>query len=139
MILLDTNVISEPLKPLPSRKVVDWLDAQMPDTLYLSATAYAESLTGFERMPEGRRRTDLIAAFSRLIVAVIGDRVIPFNQASAGVHAKLMAGAAAKGVTVSFADCQIAAVAKLHDLTVATRDTGPFLAMGVRVIDPWEA
>jgi predicted nucleic acid-binding protein len=139
MILLDTNVISEPLKLLPSRKVVDWLDAQTPDTLYLSATAYAESLTGFERMPEGRRKTDLVAAFSRLIVAVIGDRVIAFDQTSAAVHAKLMAEAGAKGVTVSFADCQIAAVAKLHDLTVATRDTGPFLAMGVRVIDPWEA
>ncbi|WP_263380774.1 type II toxin-antitoxin system VapC family toxin [Granulicella paludicola] len=139
MILLDTNVISEPAKPLPDARVMRWIDAQTVESLYVSSTVLAEWLTGVEKLPQGRRRREMEELIHQMLQELIGPRVLSFDRVAAEIHAKLMAEAGAKGVTVSFADCQIAAVAKLHDLTVATRDTGPFLAMGVRVIDPWEA
>jgi predicted nucleic acid-binding protein len=139
MILLDTNVVSEPAKPRPDLRVMRWIDAQVVESLHLSTTVLAEWLTGVERLPAGRRRREMEELIHQMMQELIGTRVLSFDRMAAEVHAKLMSSAAANGVTVSFADCQIAAIAKLHDLTVATRDVTPFLAMGVRVINPWES
>jgi predicted nucleic acid-binding protein len=138
MILLDTNVVSEPAKPRPDLRVMNWLDSQAVESLYLSTTVLAEWLTGVERLPAGRRRTEMERIIEDMLKELIGPRVLVFDQTAAEIHAKLTARASRAGQTVGFADCQIAAVASLHGLTVATRDTEPFVVMGLRVINPFE-
>ena len=138
MILLDTNVISEPIKPQPEPRVVRWINAQVIESLYLPSVALAEWLTGVERLPTGRRKSEMESLIRDLLEELIGPRVLSFDREAAEVHSHLLASSEAKGVVVSFADCQIAAIAMVHGLSVATRDTAPFLAMGVPIINPWE-
>lgn len=138
MILLDTNVISEPLKPIPEPRVLTWLDAQLVETLYMPTIVLAEFLTGIEGMPEGKRRDIAENSANRILELLIGPRFLSFDKPAAEVHALLRMRAQRQGKKVTFADCQIAAIASVHHLTVATRDTTPFLAMGIPVINPWE-
>jgi predicted nucleic acid-binding protein len=139
MILLDTNVVSEPLKPRPDPHVLAWIDSQAIEVLHLPSTALAEWLTGVERMTQSRRRSELKALIEDLLAMLIGPRFLTFDSEAARRHSKLMAHAAAKGKVVSFADCQIAAIATVHGLTVATRDVAPFISMDVPYINPWDA
>lgn len=138
MILLDTNVISEPMKPVPEPKVLAWLDAQPLETLYLPAPGLAEMLTGIRRLPQGKRRRRMEEIAETIRAQITDSRVLSFDQPAAIKHAELMIMAERKGVVLTFADCQIASIAILHNLTVATRDTGPFLAAGLHVINPWQ-
>jgi predicted nucleic acid-binding protein len=137
VIVVDTNVISEPLRAGHDPRVRSWLNRQAPETLYLSAVTVAELTLGVELLPEGRRRTELRAAVSSVIGDVFRGRVLPFDAAVAETYASLVARARARGRSVSFADGQIAATASHHGFAVATRDVGPFEACGVTVIDPW--
>jgi len=139
MILLDTNVLSEPLKPTPDPRVIAWLDSQIIETLFLPTTALAEILTGLEGMPQGRRRQIAEGTARNILQSLIGPRYLPFDQAAAETHPLLRIRAQQRGVIVSFADCQIAAIASVHRFAVATRDTAPFLAMDIPTINPWEA
>jgi predicted nucleic acid-binding protein len=138
MILLDTNVISEPLKPVPDPRVMAWLDLQIIETFYLPTIALAEILTGIEGMPHGKRRQTAENTARNVFQSLIGPRYLSFDQQAAETHPVLRIKAQQRGVIVSFADCQIAAIASVHNLTVATRDTAPFLAMDVPTINPWE-
>jgi len=139
VILLDTNVISEPVKPLPDPRVLEWINAQVIESLYLPSVALAEWLTGVELLPIGRRKSEMESLIHDLLTELIGSRVLSFDREAAEVHSRLMAKSATAGANASFADCQIAAIALVHNLTVATRDTGPFVAMGVPTINPWLA
>jgi predicted nucleic acid-binding protein len=139
MIVLDTNVISEPMKPRPHPAVLAWLDRQVPETLYLTAVSLSELLVGIAILPDGKRKRGFDTAVSELISRRFGSRVLPFDETAAKVYALLIARAQSIGCTISVADGQIAAIAAAHGFTVATRDTGPFAAVGVPVIDPWEA
>ena len=139
MILLDTNVVSEPLKRSPEPRVTAWLDAQVVDTLYLPSTGLAELLAGLERLPDGTRKQALLHGLTELISMMIGPRVTPFDRLCAEVYSKLAVTAGAKGVVVSSGDGQIAAIAAVNGFIVASHDTSPFRAMGVPVIDPWTA
>jgi len=139
MIVLDTNVISEPMKAHGNPAVLTWLDRQAPETLFLTAVNLAELLVGIAILPDGKRKRGLDTAFSELIPRLFGSRVLPFDEAAAKVYALLITRARAIGHTITVADGQIAAIAATYGFTVATRDTGPFLAAGVPVIDPWEA
>ena len=138
MIILDTNVVSEPMKPHGSTKVIDWLDRQAAETMYLTAINLSELLLGEELLSAGRRREGLTSALRGLVDRLFGTRVLPFDQEAASVYASLVARARAAGHSLSVADGQIAAIALLHGYAVATRDRAPFLAAGVRVLDPWE-
>jgi predicted nucleic acid-binding protein len=137
MILIDTNVLSETMKATPEQSVVAWLDAQFAETLYMSSVSYAELLLGVAILPEGRRKAELAAALSGQVAAFFGTRLLPFDAKAAGAFAATMSRARAEGQAVGFADGQIAAIALAHDLTVATRDTAPFEAAGLRAINPW--
>jgi predicted nucleic acid-binding protein len=137
MILLDTNVLSEPMKPLPDLNVLAWLDAQQIETLYISSTVLAEMLEGVERMPQGKRRDAVASVVDRILQTLIGERVLAYDRAAAEYYAAQVVRATVAGKDVKLADGQIAAVAAVHGLSVATRDVTPFLAMGVDVIDPW--
>ena len=138
MILLDTNVISESLKPLANPVATTWLDRQPKESLYLCATVLMEVLFGVALLPDGKRKAALGLATQHLLVNYFADRFLAFDREAAMVYASLASRAAARGTIISVADGQIAAIAAVHGLTVATRDTAPFLAACVPVINPWE-
>jgi predicted nucleic acid-binding protein len=138
MILLDTNVVSELLKPTPETRVVQWLNEQATSTLQLPAVVLAELLAGVEIMPAGRRKEAMMTAMRTLVNTLTATRILSFDRAAAEAYFLLTSRARANGFMVGFADGQIGAIAMVHGLSVATRDVAPFLAMGVRVINPWE-
>jgi toxin FitB len=137
MIVLDTNVISEPLKPRADPRVIRWLDAQEPETLYLTATTLSEVLFGIALLPAGKRKRGMEQAIQTLLTKLFAGRFLSFDREAAIAFALLGSRAAAKGYSISVADCQIAAIAAVQGFTVATRDTAPFLAAGVPVNNPW--
>jgi predicted nucleic acid-binding protein len=139
MIVLDTNVISEPLKPRADPAVIRWLDAQDPETLYLTAINLAEVLIGITLLPVGKRKRGMELAMRSLQTRLFAGRFLSFDREAAIAFALLGSRAAAKGYSISVADCQIAAIAAVRGFTVATRDTAPFLATGVPIINPWES
>lgn len=138
MIVLDTNVISEPMKPNGNPAVQHWLDQQLAETLYLTATSLAELLVGIEILPHGKRKEGLDAALRELVIMLFGSRILAFDQQAAMAYAPLISRARSNGRLISVADGQIAAIAAVHGFTVATRDTEPFVSVGVPVINPWE-
>ena len=137
MIILDTNVVSEPLKPLPNPVVVDWLNAQAPASLFITSINLAELLAGVETMPQGKRRDALAQVLSIHVNALFENRVLQFDTRSAQCFTASMAGAQAQGNPVGFADCAIAAIAKTHGFIVATRNMRDFQGTGVDLINPW--
>lgn len=139
MIVLDTNVISEPMKRGGSRSVREWLDRQAAETLYLTATSLSELLVGLEILPAGKRKKGLEGALSDLLAELFGSRILPFDQEAALAYAPLVGRARLAGRALSVADAQIAAIATVHGFIVATRDIAPFEIAGVPVINPWEA
>jgi predicted nucleic acid-binding protein len=139
MIILDTNVVSEPLKLRPSPEVLDWFDRQAEATLYLTAPGLSEVLAGVALLPAGRKRSVLQEGFDELIGERIGTPILPFDAESAIAYASTVAAVRAAGQSVSVLDGQIAAIALVHGFAVATRDAAPFQNAGVPVIDPWQA
>jgi toxin FitB len=138
MIILDTNVLSEPLKAGANPLVAAWLDRQDMETLYLTTINLAELLLGVEMLPLSRRRSALEAKLSQIINLFAGSRILPFDASAARLFAVLTARASSAGHTISFADGQIAAIAVAHGFSLATRDAAPFIAAGVPVINPWD-
>ena len=137
MIILDTHLVSEPLKPTPHPWVVDWLNAQEPATLFITSINLTELLAGVENMPQGKRRDALALALANQVSALFEDRVLNFNARAAQCFAACLAGAQAQGNSVGFADCAIAAIAKTHGFIVATRNVRDFQGMGVELLNPW--
>jgi predicted nucleic acid-binding protein len=138
MILLDTNVVSEAIKPDSHPSVRAWLDAQVAETLFLPSVTVAELLFGIGALPEGRRKTLLAARIDGLLDAFSG-RILPFDTLAAQAYANLAVRARAAGKGFPTPDGYIAAIAAAHGFAVASRDTSAFLAAGLDVIDPWEA
>ena len=139
MIILDTNVVSEPMRAKANPAVQAWLDRQAAETLYLTTTSLAELLTGIEILPAGKRKKGLANALTELLVGLFDTRILPFDQHAAVAYAPIVRKARELGYTLSVADAQIAAIASTHGLSVATRDVEPFKASGVVVMNPWEA
>lgn len=139
MIIVDTHVVSEPMKTKPHPAVRTWLDRQAPETLFLTTINLAELLTGMAVLPAGKRRRGMQAAFEALLRETFESRILPFDEAAARAHSPLRAHARAQGRSVSVADGYIATIASVHGFAVATRDGQPFAAFGVAVIDPWTA
>jgi predicted nucleic acid-binding protein len=138
MILLDTNVISEPQRQSPNARVVDWIDAQALETLYLSTITVAELRAGIAMIPAGKRRDGLHENLEKRLLPMFTNRVLSFDMTCTKAYAKLLANSRAAGLTIQTADAFIAAIALANDFTVATRDTGPFEAAGLNVINPWD-
>lgn len=137
MIILDTNVVSEPLRPAPDGAVIAWLDEQTPETLYLTAINLAELLEGVERLPGGKRKSRLAQALDEQMLPLFEGRILSFDQAAAEAFARVNARARKAGLTMGFADAQIAAIAAAHGFAVATRDVAPFEAAGIKTLNPW--
>ena len=138
MILLDTNVISEAMKPAPERAVRDWLDAQAAETLFLSSVTIAELSFGIAALPKGRRKDNLIAGLEGLL-ALFAARILPFDTAAAQRYGELAAKARIAGRGFPTPDGYIAAIAATQGFVVATRDASAFVAAGLKVINPWNA
>ena len=139
MILIDTNVVSEPWRPTPTPSVLEWIDAQAVETLYLSAITIAEIRFGIAALPIGKRRTILHDRLERDVLPLFAGRIVPFDLEASQAYADLMAQAQASGRAIGKADGYIAATAASRGFAVATRDTSPFVAAGLNVINPWEA
>ena len=137
MIVLDTKVVSEPMKPDGDRRVEAWLDEQLAETLYITSISLSELLLGVELLPDGKRKKELGVALRDLLETLFGNRVLPFDLQAAITYATRISKARAAGRAISMADGQIAAIAAAHGFTVATRDTTPFVAAGVPVVNPW--
>ena len=137
MILLNTSVVSEPLRLSPDDRVVAWMDAQPVETLFLCAITVAELRAGVAQLPAGKRRAGLHSSLETRVLRLFTGRVLSFDWECTQAYAELMARARAAGLAVSSADGYIAAIAAANGFAVATRDVGPFAAAGVKVINPW--
>lgn len=138
MIVLDTNVVSETMRPMPNQNVVDWLNQQDMQTLYLTAVSLAELRFGIALLSDGKTKTDLSDRLERMLASVFPNRIIPFTTEAAKAFAERMVGARRKGRAVGFQDGMIAASVAAKGFTIATRDTAPFLAMDVPFINPFD-
>jgi hypothetical protein len=139
LIVLDTNVVSEPLKSNRDSTVLAWLDRQSLETLYITSISLAELRYGVAVVPDGRRKERLSDAIENRVVALFGPRVLHFDTAAATAYAVVRARARSIGSPIGVADAYIAATVAAHGFTVATRDTAPFKVAGVPVVNPWLA
>lgn len=137
MIVLDTNVLSELWRVTPDPDVLAWVDAQAIETLYLTAVTVAELRFGFATMPAGKRRDIFRDRLEREVLPAFAGRVLPFDPDASRHYADFMARARAAGKAIGMADGTIAAAAAVRGFVVATRDTSPFEAAGIGVINPW--
>lgn len=136
MIVLDTNMVSETLKPRPDSAVLAWLDAQLAETLYLSSVTVAELLFGVAVLPAGKRRDRLAAAVDGL-VGLYQGRILPFDVEAARSYAALAATARSRARGFPIPDGYIAATAASRNFIVASRDASAFAACGLQAINPW--
>ena len=136
MIVLDTNVISEAMKPAPDPAVRAWLNEQVAETLYLSSVTLAELRFGIGALPDGRRKRALTETLDG-VLELFGDRVLPFDIGSARHYAELAVKARAAGKGIPTPDGYIAAIAASKRFIVATRDISPFEAAELTVVNPW--
>jgi predicted nucleic acid-binding protein len=137
MIVLDTNVVSETMRPIPNAAVVAWLNGQDIQTLYLTAVSLAELRFGIARLDAGQVKADLTARLALMLERVFQGRVLAFTGAAAEAFGDRMAAARRKGLAVGFQDGMIGAIVAVNGFAIATRDTGPFEAMGLAVSNPW--
>ena len=137
MILLDTNVLSEPLQSKPSRKVVEWLDSEAAETLYLSAISYAQLRFGVLRLPDGKRKNALGAKVEQAL-NLFKDRTLAFDIEAAEHLAQILTRTERIGRKTPAPDAYIAAIAMARGFAVATRNVDHFQDTGVSVINPWQ-
>jgi len=138
MIVLDTNVVSEAMKPEPDAGVRRWLDDQSAETLFLSAITIAELSYGVGALPSGKRKDRLGAALDG-VLTLFADRILPFDTPAARRYGDLAVKARAAGQGFPTPDGYIAAIAAAHGFAVASRDASAFVAAGIAVVDPWTA
>ena len=139
MIVLDTNVVSELMRPAPDPGVAAWVADRDAATLFLSAVSEAELRYGIAIMAAGRRRDALASAIEAMLREDFADRVLPFDSAAARAYATIAADRRAAGRPATQADAQIAATARSRTMAVATRNIYDFEDMGIDLIDPWVA
>jgi len=137
VILLDTNVLSELAKPQPDPRVVSWA-RRSAAALAVPTIAVAEMAYGVEKLVEGRRRQDLLAALHRLVTE-FADRLFDFNVKSAWAYGGILARARRAGRPMTVPDAAIAAIAKANGCALATRNVGDFATAGLEIVNPWQS
>ena len=136
-VLLDTNVVSELLRPSPNPAVEGWVAGRQAADLHFSAVSEAELRYGVALLPAGRRRDALALAVEAILREDFEDRVLPFDSEAAREYADIAASRRTAGRPVAPDDCQIAAIARSRDLTIATRNVRDFADMEIELVDPW--
>jgi len=138
MILLDTNVLSELMRPRPEPSVVQWIDAIPEWDLWVSAITVAEIQLGIALLDGGKEKRMVGNLAEQMFIEYFGDRILPFDYLAATEYAKIVADRIHIGRPISVADAQIAAIAKTADLTLATRNIKDFVdVIGIDLINPW--
>ena len=137
MIVLDTNVLSEIMRPTPEPQVIAWVDAVPAREVAISTVTMAEILYGVGRIPEGRRRRRLTSIAEAIFAGDFDGRILPFDAAAAIEYAAVVLQRQASRHPISMADAQIAAVCRVHDCTLATRNVRDSEGTGLNLIDPW--
>jgi predicted nucleic acid-binding protein len=137
MIILDTNVLSELMRPKPSAQVVSWVEEQPAAELFTTSITVAEIFYGIELLAKGKRREGLLAAADAMFDEDFAGHVLDFDSDSARVFSRIAARRRVLGRPISHPDAQIAAIAQLRGAVLATRNTADFANCGIRVIDPW--
>lgn len=138
MTILDTNVVSELMKPLSSPAVIAWMSDQPTDAVFTTAITVAEVLYGIELLPKGRRRDQLLQQAEATFAEDFADRILSFDEQAAKIFPLIAASRRRQGRPMSEFDAQIAAIAKANEAMLATRNTGDFESCGVRLINPWQ-
>lgn len=137
MIVLDTNVLSEEIRPSPSPRVLRWFEEQDVLSVFTTAVTQAEMLYGLECLPVGRRRSALQLAIEKMFDEEFAGRILPFDEDAARAFAKIVAVRDALGRPISQPDGMIAAIARSRHAALATRNVADFQDCGLRIIDPW--
>jgi toxin FitB len=138
MIILDTNVLSELMKPAPAAKVVKWMAAQPAPILYTTSITQAEILHGLMLLPRGRRRHALEAAATSMFAEDFGSRILGFCTDAAPRYAQIASERRRAGRPISHFDAQIAAIARSAGAAIATRNLADFEGCGLTVVNPWD-
>jgi len=138
-LLVDTNAVSEMMHPQMHAAVGRWLDRMEAGSLFLASTSLAELRFGVAILPPGRRKKNLSSTLDHLLASLFHGRILAFDATAAEEFGVIVSRARLRGRPIEMADGQIAAIAAVHGYTVATRDTGPFEAAGVTVVNPWES
>jgi toxin FitB len=137
MIILDTNVVSELMRPEPDVRVRQWVNGCRADDLGTTAITVAEIGHGIERLPDGRRKASLRSAATDLFSA-FGPLVKPFDTEAAVLFGPILARRVGLGLPIEGFDAQIAAICRAHGATLATRNIKDFVETGIELINPWE-
>ena len=137
MIILDTNVLSEALRPAPSEQVLRWMGKVPAASFYTTAITQAEIFAGLAMMPEGVRKASLITAATALLEIDLASRVLPFDSDAARQYPEIAVTRSRLGLPSSSFDLQIAAIARSRGAALATRNTGDFEHCGIEVVNPW--
>ena len=137
MIVVDTNVVSELMRPSPAPQVREWVTAQRPDQLCTTAVTVAEIRYGLERLPGGRRKDSLLTTATE-VFAAFSEFVQPFDADAAIWYATIVAHRDRLGLPIDGFDAQIAAICRTRGAALATRNAKDFRETGIDVIDPWQ-
>ena len=139
MIVLDTNVLSEVMRPVPAAEVLHWFARHAASSLYTTTITQAEILYGLELMPKGKRRSALQSRADEMFQEDFADRVLPFDTDAARMFARIAGARRASGRPIAQWDAQIAAIARSRGATLATRNTADFEHCGITLLNPWTA
>jgi predicted nucleic acid-binding protein len=137
MILLDTNILSELMRPLPTAVVEEWLGAQMSASLFISAVTEAELRFGVALLADGKRRSRLAEELDKMLAEDFAERILPFDSAAAISYARVASQRRKAGRPIAQADAQIVAIALSRGAALATRNVTDFADCGVDLINPW--
>ena len=137
MIVLDTNVISEMMRPAPTHAVSDWFARKAMSSLFTTALTQAEILYGLALLPEGQRRQALYAAARPIFDEDMAGRILPFDSDAALIYPEIAASRRQAGQPISQIDAQIAAIARSRGSALATRNVRDFIDCGIDLVDPW--
>jgi len=138
MIVLDSNVVSELMRPAPDPRVLHWFSNQIAEDLHVTAVTMAEIFHGIELIATGRRRDVLRAGAEKMFGDVFADRVLTFEDRAAYAFSQIASTRRRQGKPMSQVDAQIAAIAGVHGATLATRNPYVFEGCGIRLVNPWE-
>lgn len=138
MIILDTNVISEIMRPEPADRVLSWLADQAPQNLAITTITIAEIDRGLARLPNGKRRIELEERFTGFVTEGFKDRILPFDREAAFAYGNIANEREQQGLHVDAIDLMIAAIAKTTKAKIATRNTSDFEACGLSLDNPWK-
>jgi predicted nucleic acid-binding protein len=139
MILLDTNVLSELMRPNPNAVVVQWVDALQDENIWISAVTVGEIRLGLALLPEGRRKKILTDLAEQTFKEDFFEKCLPFDYQAAGEYAKIVSSRSRQGRPITVEDAQIAAIAITADLALATRNTKDFQGLEeLKLVNPWK-